>query len=271
MNTSSLRARSIFGLICFLALASGCAATRGRISPPRLKALPLVTAPVKTDHFKRDKSGGISEQALHRLLLTPVFLEQDARIGVVQVSNDYKPDEDLPMVTVPHVLANAMESSGLFQVATEVSTDWPIDSGVAGLRELGARYRTEYLLLYRHRFIDRTYTNSLGWLYLTVIGIFTVPAETMESAGVLEATLFDVKTGTIMFTVFERVRDQRDENIWNNDRKRRELKLSLMKKAAKGLAEQTLTKLRILASSRPGKKEHEDSMASMYRRPPLSP
>ncbi len=34
------------------------------------------------------------------------------------------------------------------------------------LRELAARYRSEYLLLYRHRFVDRSYTNAWGWLYL---------------------------------------------------------------------------------------------------------
>ena len=35
----------------------------------------------------------------------------------------------------------------IFEVATEMSTDWPADGGISGLRELAARYRAEYLLL----------------------------------------------------------------------------------------------------------------------------
>lgn len=270
MNTLNLRTRSICGLIALFFFGSGCAASKA-FRAPSMKPLQLATAPIKKDHFKRDKSGSISEQALQNLLLAPVFLEDEARIGVVQVSSRYRPDEELPTVPVPKILTDALESSGLFQVATEVSTDWPIDSGIAGLRELAARYRAEYLLLYRHRFVDRTYINSLGWLYLTVVGIFTLPAQTVEASGVLEATLFDVRTGTILFTVFERVKDQRDENIWNKDRKLRELKLSMMKKAADGLADQALTKFRLLAACRPEPQKQHEPVASLYRSVPMSP
>lgn len=54
----------------------------------------------------------------------------------------------------------------LGQVVSEVTTDWPTDGSIAGLRKLAARYRGEYLLLYRHRFVDRSWTNgwALSWL-----------------------------------------------------------------------------------------------------------
>jgi hypothetical protein len=180
-----------------------------------------------------------------------VFLEPDARLGVVPVATCYEPDPDLPLAVVPHQLSQDMEDSGLFEVTTEVSTDWPTDRGISGLRELAARYRSEYLLLYRHRFVDRTYTNAWGWAYVTVLAVPFVPSQTIETAGVLEATLFDVKTGTLLFTVFERVHAESDENLWHNDRKRREMKTRLLTGAAERLSAQVVAKTRFLVAARP--------------------
>ena len=244
-------------LLVTLTLGSlGCGAANKPLRAPTMAAL-AVTAPsppaaLKANHFRRDGAGSISEADLQRVLAAPVFLEEQARIGVVQVSDRYETDRDLPLDPPPRVLAEALGSSGLFEVSTEVSTEWPADSGISGLRELAARYRAEYLLLYRHRFLDRARANAWAWTYLTVAGLFVAPARTLESAGVLEATLFDVKTGTILFTVFERVHGDRTANVWHNAHKRRALKQRLLGRAMDRLAERVVTQSRLLAAARPG-------------------
>ncbi|HUU00185.1 MAG TPA: hypothetical protein VM425_01950 [Myxococcota bacterium] len=230
-------------------------ALRAEMRPLALTETAAAPKVLKNDHFKRDRSGSISEQDLKAVLASPVFLEADARLGVVPVATCYQPDPDLPLAMVPQKLSAAMEDSGLFTVTTEVSTDWPADSGISGLRELAARYRSEYLLLYRHRFVDRSYTNSWGWFYLTVLGIFVAPSQTLETDGVLEATLFDVKTGTLLFTVFERVHNEADENLFHNDRKRRLMKENLLAEAAAKLAKQVVHKSNLLAAARPPEKQ----------------
>ncbi|MBW2700743.1 MAG: hypothetical protein JRF33_07960 [Deltaproteobacteria bacterium] len=257
MNKIIRRLTTCGGLISLVVLGfgSGCAANRA-LSAPSMQ--PLMTqsktakpAILKTNHFTRDRSGSISEAHLREVLAAPVFLEKQARVGVIQVTGQYLTDHELPLVDVPDRLCQAMEDSGLFEVSTEMSADWPADRGISGLRELAARYRSEYLLLYRHRFVDRQYVNGWGWTWLTVIGIFAAPSQTLEAAGVLEATLFDVKTGTILYTVFERVHGEENENIWHHERKRRSLKDKLLDEASKKLADQVVSKTRFLVAARP--------------------
>ena len=122
---------------------------------------------------------------------------------------------------------------------------------VAGMRELATRYRSEYLLLYRHRFVDQSWTNGWGWAYLTVLGSLAVPSHTVETAGVLEATLFDVKTGTLLFTVFERTHEESDLNVWNNDVKLRRMKEKQVREAAVKLTDRVMSKVRSLVAARP--------------------
>ena len=161
------------------AASTGCAASKGALQvsmEPLQLGKPVAQAKtLEKNHFKRDHAGSISEEDLRKVLNAPVFLEADSRLGVVPVATCYEPDPDLPLAVVPQELSRAMEDSGLFEVTTEVSTDWPADRGISGLRELAARNRSEYLLLYRHRFVDRSYTNDWGWLYITVLGVLFAP------------------------------------------------------------------------------------------------
>jgi hypothetical protein len=249
-----MNAKQLIYLGFLVVLGCGCGGMRKALQVDmKPLALEESKAPgiLKENHFTRDNAGSISEQNLRKVLAAPVFLEGSARLGVVPVATCYEPDPDVPLAVVPQELSKSMEDSGLFDVTTEVSTDWPADRGVSGLRELAARYRSEYLLLYRHRFVDRSYTNGWGWAYFTIVGALFVPSQTMETAGVLEATLFDVKTGTLLYTIFERVHDESDENIWHNDRKRREMKTRLLEEAAKKLADRVVQKARRLAAARP--------------------
>jgi uncharacterized protein (UPF0210 family) len=83
------------------------------------------------------------------------------------------------------------------------------------------------------------------------VGAIVAPSRTIETAGVLEATLFDVRTGTILFTVYERVRAGSDETPWDLDRKLAALRLRLVEQAAGKLAEQVVSKVRRLAAATP--------------------
>ncbi|PJB39092.1 MAG: hypothetical protein CO108_17900 [Deltaproteobacteria bacterium CG_4_9_14_3_um_filter_63_12] len=246
---------TLFLLALLVALTpTGCGAARSAMVP---ELAPLnLGQPVEANYFTRDKTGGIAEGDLITLLNSPVFLEEDTRIGVVPVAVAYEMDEDLPLTEVPRTLSEALEETGFFDVASELSTDWPTDASVAGLRELAGRYRTRYLLLYRHRFADEEYTNPWGWTYLTVVAIPFVPATTMSTAGVLEASLFDAQTGTVLFTVFERVTGEGDYNIWHNEQKLRELKGDLLTKAAKNLSKQVVGKVHRLVAARPDERSN---------------
>jgi hypothetical protein len=173
------------------------------------------------------------------------------------VRSAYAPDDAVPVESAPATLTDALEGSGLFELASELSTDWPTTSGTAGLRELAARYRTEYVLLYRHRFSDETYANGLAAGFITLIGAFFLPGTSIDSAGVLEATLFDVKTGTILFTIHERVRREAIAPPPGVETKIGHLHREMIAEAAKKLADQVLVRCQRLVASRPAKVQNE--------------
>lgn len=234
-----------------LVLLTGCSASRAAM--PSLAAYELAppsAPPLAENHFSRDRMG-VGETELRQILAAPVFLEEHARIGVLPVRAGYAPDDAVPVENAPATLTDALEGSGLFDLASELSTEWPTSTGVAGLRELAARYRTEYVLLYRHRFADATRANGWAATYATILGAFFVPGTVVESAGVLEATLFDVKTGTILFTVHERVRDETWSSPVAVPTRTAELHRKLVTDAAKKLGEQVLQRCQRLVASRP--------------------
>ena len=239
-------------VLLLAAVSSACAhrsAAMPELAPLLFEA--AAAQPVLTEnHFSRDK-GALGEAELRAILASPVFLEEDARLGVVPVASRYEPDGEVPQEATPAQVADTLEQSGLFELTTEVSTDWPIDRGVSGLRELAGRYRTEYLLLYRQRFNQESHSNGWAALYPTLLGAFFAPGETVEEAGVLEATLFDVKTGTILFTVHERVRGEVRASPPLSSRRGAELRKQLLAEAAPKLAQQVVAKCRRLAAARP--------------------
>ncbi len=244
-------------LVIALALG-GCAAAPMQAEMAPMAMTAQAQQPVlDTNHFQQDRTGNLSEDGLREILDAPVFLEDATRVGILPVTTAYDVDADLPLAVAPHILSEAMEKTGFFEVTTEVSTDWPADGSVAGLRELAARYRSKYLLLYRHRFVDDSRLNGWAWLYPTVIGYFAAPGRTVEVAGVMEATFFDVRTGTILFTVYERVHHEENLNIWNNDHKRQEIKTQLLHEASDKLAKSVTGKIRRLVAARPKAESNE--------------
>lgn len=219
----------------------GCAAAQQEVALPRwfsgeaeavADARPA-PAPLVENDFVRDNMGSLSEGQLREILAAPVFLEEKARLGIVRVSEGYGADAELPIAGVPGALAKTLDATGQFELVSEVSTDFPATGSIAGLRELAARYRCDDLLLYRHRFVDRVYASGWAWTWATVVGPLAAPVNVLEAEGVLEATLFDVKTGTILFTSFERVKDKKEENVLDTERKQKELRERLLEDATK--------------------------------------
>lgn len=235
---------------------AACGASAPAMRAPEMAPLELSQpAVLDKNHFHQDQMGNVTEAAMREILASPVYLEEKARIGVVPVVNRYEPSSHVPVETITGGLARNLAENGFFEVVSEVTTDWPGGSGVGGLRELATRYRAEYLLLYRHRFVEHEKTNGWGWGWLTVVGGLVLPQNTYETAGVMEATLFDVKTGTLLFTVYERVHALEDFNVWNNDWKIRKLKEEIIGEATEKLAQRVDMKIRDLVAARPEKRE----------------
>lgn len=235
-----------------LLFATGCASAHPVASLAPLALLEASKpAPLTEDHFSRDNSGNLTPGQLKEILEAPVYLAANARLGVVPVADGYAPGTELPLPTLPAELTRALEGSGEFEMATEVTTDWPTDRGVSGLRELAARYRAAYLLLYRQRFVDDSYANAWAVLDPTIIGALVTPNQTLETDGVLEATLFDVQTGTLLFTVYARVHDTTRATVWHDAHKLAAMQRALQEHSAKELADRVLEKVRRLAAARP--------------------
>ena len=238
----------------FTALLAGSLAGCGGSAPLRANMAPMDFSgvePVENSPFIRDRTGALTEADLIRMIETPVFLADETRLGIVPVAVAYEADDVIPLVAVPEVLAGALDDTGFFSVTSEVSTDWPSDRSVAGLRELAARYRTRYLLLYRHRFVERTRANGWAATYAALITIPFMPGQTLETAGVMEATLFDVRTGSLLFTVYERVYAESDSNVWANDRKLTEMREQLVNEGADRLADKVVDQIHRLVAARP--------------------
>lgn len=249
---ASLRCLAVALLIALaLAACGGSSAPLEATLPPLAVAEAAPAPPIENDYFNRDHTGALTEEDLRALLAAPVFLADETRLGIVPVAVAYEADEEVPLVGVPEVLAEALDNTGFFEVTSEVSTDWPSDRSISGLRELAARYQTRYLLLYRHRFVERRHVNAWSAAWLTVVAIPFVPSQTLETAGVLEATLFDVQTGTLLFTVYERVHAISDENVWGNERKLRRMRERLLDDGAEALADKVVHQVHQLVAARP--------------------
>ncbi|MEZ4466096.1 MAG: hypothetical protein R3F60_00360 [bacterium] len=245
-------------LAALATLTTACGSRQAALRAPAMEPMAVAAPPVlEKNHFQQDRMGNVTETAMREILAAPVFLEERARIGVVAVASRYELDQQIPVETVTGGLTRNLIDNGFFEVVSEVTTDWPGATSVGGLRELATRYRAEYLLLYRHRFVEREMVNGWGWGWLTLVGGMVLPQNTYETAGVMEATLFDVKTGTLLFTVYERVHAEEDFNVWNNEWKTRRLKESLVTAATEKLAQKVDARVRDLVAARPEPRKDE--------------
>jgi hypothetical protein len=198
-------------LALFLVLLSACAATTRTASPASAAYEPSATAPTSPPPLDRSLFGprgssSLSEADIARILDAPIELKLPARVGVAALAEPFEPRAPARVgagLAATRALGEALEGTKLVSVATDVATSLPAGSGVEGLRELAARYRTPYLVLYSERFEDRSHGNGWSALWITVVGGLLTPSRTLKAEGVLEASLLDVRTGTILFTVQE--------------------------------------------------------------------
>ncbi|MBI4819289.1 MAG: hypothetical protein HY791_23660 [Deltaproteobacteria bacterium] len=236
--------------LCAAIVLASCASARPMAAPVMA---PMQVAPLEEDLFKGDQASRLTEEELHRVLEAPPVLPSRSRIGVIWVRDGYAIESRLPEAPALGALSRALEGSGDVETVTEVSTDFPASAGIGGLRELAARYRSPYLLLYRHRFVHDSYANPWAAAWVTLVGGLIAPSHTLRVAGILEATLFEVRTGTLLFTAYERMGGERQANIWQNERKVDELEADLARDASTRLADQVLMKIQRL---RPSANDH---------------
>lgn len=233
---------SVLALVC--AVTSGCAGSAKLSSAPMAATAPMGTReapkPIKRSLFARTPQGQLSEDKLQEILDRPLELDLPARVGVLPVvaAEDWRgPGPSYEMAPAAlSVFVKKLPSDDAFTLVSEMI---PIPSGALGmeaLREAAARYKLRYLVLYREHVTRKSRTNAWAVGYSTIVGAFFLPGSTLEVDGYVEASLFDVKTGLLMFTVRRRVNARQNSNVWHRDHKLGLLQRKLSKKAGTDLA-----------------------------------
>jgi len=204
MHRSVLRTTS-FALLWAVLAGCGTAGLSPKVASP---ASPDEQKPevLGRSLFSRAADGSISEDDLQTVLSTPIDLAFPARVGVVPLAQPFDPEQEAPIgvrSVASRDFARALRKSQHFSHVSDVSTDLPNVGGIEGLRAIAARYRLRYLLLYSERFEDGTHLNAWAWLYPTILGMFVAPGVTVESAGLAQVDLLDVRTGTVLLSAVE--------------------------------------------------------------------
>ncbi|APR85289.1 Hypothetical protein A7982_10638 [Minicystis rosea] len=229
----------LFTTVPVVALLSGCAAAPPHAAEAPAPAAAQAPAPLARSFYSKDANGSLSEGDLQHVLESPIDLQFPARIGVVPLDQPFNGRSNAT-VTVRSVasrdFAAAVASNENFSHVSDVSTELPNSGGIEGLRVLAARYRLRYLLLYTERFEDDTHLNGLAWLYPTILGMFVSPGVTVESRGLAQADLLDVRTGTILFSVVEPLHVKSKEFMIGAGRAHRDLQAKAAAEAARRLA-----------------------------------
>lgn len=233
--------RHLVPIVCLALALAGCAGGAAYRSKPVAAAAvaPADEAPLDRSLFSKDPQGRLSEDDLQRILDSPIELDLPARVGVLPVvpARDWRgpgPSYDVPAGVAEFV--KALRSGEDFSLVTEMVA---IPSGALGmeaLREIAARYRLRYIVLYRERFDRRTRWNEWAWGYATVVGALFLPGQTLRVDGYLEASLFDVKTGLFLFTVRRAVSGRRDTNVYHHGDKLEAMQVELARRFAPELA-----------------------------------
>lgn len=232
-------------------LTSACAAKQAPTQAPGAAdgLAPAAEAPamLEESHFSRTPQGTISEAELQKILESPLQLELPSRVGVLPIIDaaDWRgPGPSYEMVSpAMSQFAKSLPADDAFAQVTEMV---PIPSGALGmeaLREIAARYKLRYLLLYREHVDQQKRGNGWAAGYLTGVGALFLPGSTLSVEGYSEATLFDVKTGILLFTVRRRLEAEKRTNVWQRERKLGELQQRLALESADELAKDTRTAL----------------------------
>jgi hypothetical protein len=257
VSTSPCGRRAAMLAICLAVAAAACggAPSRKMSSAPMAAAgEPTRPAPPPLDRslFARDPNGQLSEDALQKILASPIELELPARVGVMPVMTpaDWRgPGPDHRVPSGMSTLVDRLRRDAAFSLVTQTMV---IPSGALGmeaLREIAARYRLRYLILYREVLARRGSLNSWAWGYATIVGALFLPGQRQEVYGYIEASMFDVKTGLLMFTTRRAIDAAQSTNEWHKQDKLDRLAALAASKFAPELAADVLTDLRRFAAA----------------------
>lgn len=233
-------------------------------------AAPAAPPPLDRSLFARDPNGQLSEDALQKILASPIELDLPSRVGVLPIltATDWRgpsPDyERVPPGVAP--LVKQLRRDPSFSLVTEMM---PIPSGALGmeaLREVAARYRLRYVILYREVLAKKAHHGVWAWAYATGVGALMAPGREHEVYGYIEATMFDVKTGLLMFTTRRAVMASEQTNEWHADDKLARLAAQTTAKFAPDLAVDVLSDVRRFAAAAVAENEklHATSTALVH-------
>ena len=234
----------------------------------------MAPPPLERSVFARDPGGQLSEDALQKILSSPIELDLPSRVGVLPIvtATDWRgPSPDF--VRVPPGLGSMVKrlrQDAAFSLVTEMM---PIPSGSLGmeaLREAAARYRLRYIVLYREVLAKDHHVNAWAVGYATGIGAFFLPGSSQEIYGYIEATMFDVKTGLLMFTTRRAIAASQRENEWRTTEKLAILASNTVTKFAPDLAQDFLVDVRRFANAAIAEnaKQRGDAVVTV---PPMTP
>lgn len=233
-----------------LALVALCSCAAARKSIVVSAAEAPAAPPLEQSLFAQRGSSGLSEGEISRILDAPFEMKLPARVGLAALGQAFTPSPPRTPeagIAATRAIAEALEGSKLVTVASDIDGALPTGGGVEGLRELAARYRVPYLLLYTERFEDRTHANGFAALWITVLGGLFTPSQTLRGEGLLSISMLDVRTGTLLFTLHERVAFERMHLPILAGVAYRDLQREAADRAAKDLAQRVLEKFQRLA------------------------
>ena len=94
---------------------------------------------------------------------------------------------------------------------------------------------------------DRSHLNNWAWLYATGVGVLLAPGQTVSTQGLLEASLLDVKSGTVLYTVREPYQSESVTWLIGSGREHSEVDAEAIQDAATKLAKKLVVKTNELA------------------------
>lgn len=236
-----------FGLLTAVTLVLGTAcgvskaAYTSRAMPaPSAAPVPATPKVLERSVFARDPQGQLTEERLQEILSSELELDLPARVGILPIvdAKDWRGPGPL-YDSAPAAMAELVRGLRGSEPFTLVSEMMPIPSGALGmeaLREMAARYKLRYIILYRERVGTKKRANPWVAGYITGIGALFLPGDTLHVGGFVEATLFDVKTGILNFTVRRRVTGKRVTNSWHTSDKLAQMRVDAVANAAPDLA-----------------------------------
>ena len=264
--------RALLLLCLSLALATGCAAgshmkSAAMVAAPAAAGMP---APLDRSVFDKSPTGQLTEDNLQKILASPIELALPSRVGVLPISTAKDWRGPNPDHQVPAGVGNFVETLRRDSAFSLVTQTMVIPSGALGmeaLREVAARYRLRYLLLYREVLAKKTRLGPWAAGYATVVGALFLPGQKQEVYGYIEASMFDVKTGLLMFTTRRAITAQQNSNVWYGSVKLDRLATNATSKFSPDLAGDVLADLRRFAAAAIAENAHRGEPAPLVQVP----